>query len=113
MIFDIDGVLIDSPHELAWRETLRELMETSWAHIRPQTTWARERFTSHVYQEVVAGKPRMSGARSALLYFGLPDHNELVDEYAERKQRMVVGLIQAGQFAAFPDALRLLLDNMA
>ena len=109
VIFDIDGVLIDSPPELAWRETLRELMETSWAHIRPQTTWAPERFTSHVYQEVVAGKPRMSGARSALLYFGLPDHNELVEEYAERKQRMVVGLIEAGQFAAFPDALRLLL----
>ena len=108
-IFDIDGVLVDSPHELAWRETLRELMETSWAHIRPQTTWTPERFTSHVYQQVVAGKPRMSGARSALLYFGLPDDNELVEEYAERKQRMVVGLIEAGQFTAFPDALRLLL----
>jgi trehalose/maltose hydrolase-like predicted phosphorylase/beta-phosphoglucomutase-like phosphatase (HAD superfamily) len=108
-IFDIDGVLVDSPHELAWRETLRELMETSWADIRPQTTWAPERFTSHVYQEVVAGKPRISGARAALEYFGLPDHNELVEEYAERKQRMVVGLIEAGQFTAFPDALRLLL----
>ena len=26
-IFDVDGVLVDSPHERAWRETLRELME--------------------------------------------------------------------------------------
>ena len=108
-IFDIDGVLVDSPHELAWRETLRELIETSWAHIRPQTTWAPDRFTSHVYQEVVAGKPRMSGARAALRYFGLPDDNELVEEYATRKQQMVVGLIEAGRFTAFPDALRLLL----
>ena len=56
-IFDIDGVLVDSPHELAWRETLRELMETSWAHIRPQTTWTPERFTSHVYQ---AGRGRQA-----------------------------------------------------
>ena len=72
-IFDVDGVLVDSPHEAAWRETLRELMETSWSDIRPETTWAPERFTSHVYQEVVAGKPRMSGARAALEYFGLPD----------------------------------------
>jgi trehalose/maltose hydrolase-like predicted phosphorylase/beta-phosphoglucomutase-like phosphatase (HAD superfamily) len=112
-IFDIDGVLVDSPHELAWRETLRELMETSWAQIRPQTTWAPERFTSHVYQEVVAGKPRMSGARSALLYFGLPDDNELIEEYATRKQQMVVGLIEAGRFTAFPDALRLLLTVRA
>ena len=57
----------------------------------------------------MAGKPRMSGARAALQYFGLPDDDELVEEYAERKQRMVVGLIEAGQFTAFPDALRLLL----
>ena len=53
-----------------------------------------------MYQQVVAGKSRMSGARSALLYFGLPGDYELVEEYAERKQRMVVGLIEAGQFAA-------------
>ena len=23
-IFDVDGVLVDSPHERAWRDTLRE-----------------------------------------------------------------------------------------
>ena len=27
-IFDVDGVLVDSPHEAAWREALRELMES-------------------------------------------------------------------------------------
>ena len=25
-IFDVDGVLVDSPHELAWRESLQRLM---------------------------------------------------------------------------------------
>ena len=25
-IFDVDGVLVDSPHEEAWRESLRELL---------------------------------------------------------------------------------------
>src|SRR4029453_488933 len=29
-IFDVDGVLVDSPHELAWRESFRVLMETEW-----------------------------------------------------------------------------------
>ena len=29
-IFDVDGVLVDSPHEAAWREALRELMESDW-----------------------------------------------------------------------------------
>ena len=108
-IFDVDGVLVDSPHEAAWRETLRELMDTRWSDIRAKTTWAPGRFTSQVYQEIVAGKPRMSGARAALEYFGLPDDEKFVDEYAERKQRMVIALIEAGQFTAFPDALRVLL----
>ena len=30
-IFDVDGVLVDSPHEKAWRESLRELMEAEAA----------------------------------------------------------------------------------
>ena len=72
-IFDVDGVLVDSPHEKAWRESLRELMESGWADVRAATTWSPEAFTSRVYQEYVSGKPRMSGARDALDYFGVPD----------------------------------------
>jgi beta-phosphoglucomutase-like phosphatase (HAD superfamily) len=108
-IFDVDGVLVDSPHEMAWRETLRELMEGDWSDILAQTTWAPDRFTSQVYQAIVAGKPRMSGALAALEHFEVPDAERLVDEYAERKQRMVIALIEAGQFNAFPDALGFLL----
>ena len=37
-IFDVDGVLVDSPHERAWREALAELMETQWSDIRAETT---------------------------------------------------------------------------
>ena len=105
-IFDVDGVLVDSPHEKAWRESLRELMESSWRDIRDQTTWAPDAFTSHVYQQYVSGKPRASGARAALDYFHVPDAEERVAEYAQNKQQMVVALIQAGDFTAYPDALR-------
>ena len=49
-IFDIDGVLVDSPHQKAWRESLRELMDSEWGDIRGQTTWSPEAFTPHVYQ---------------------------------------------------------------
>ena len=49
-IFDVDGVLVDSPHEKAWRESLRELMENDWSDIRDQTTWSPEAFTSRVYE---------------------------------------------------------------
>jgi beta-phosphoglucomutase-like phosphatase (HAD superfamily) len=105
-IFDVDGVLVDSPHERAWRDTLRELMETRWSDIRSRTTYSPERFTPRVYQDIVAGRPRLSGARAALDYFGVPDAGIRAEVYAERKQQMVVDLIEAGEFTAFPDALR-------
>src|ERR1700732_255237 len=72
-IFDVDGVLVDSPHEKAWRESLRELMESSWRDIRDQTTWSPEAFTSRVYEEQMSGKPRMDAGRAALDYFHGPD----------------------------------------
>jgi beta-phosphoglucomutase-like phosphatase (HAD superfamily) len=108
-IFDVDGVLVDSPHEAAWRDVLKELMEGDWADIRDQTTWSPEAFTPEVYQQVVSGKPRMDGALAALEYFGIPDPQARVDAYADRKQEMVVELIEAGKFSAYPDALRFLL----
>ena len=84
-------------------------METRWSDIRPLTTYAPERFTSRVYQTWCPGKPRMSGARAALDYFEVPDAADRVEAYAERKQEMVVELIEAGEFTAFPDALRFVL----
>jgi hypothetical protein len=59
-----------------------------------------------VYQEHISGKPRASGARAALDYFQVPDAGNRVAEYAQRKQEMVVRLIEAGDFTAYPDALR-------
>jgi len=108
-IFDVDGVLVDSPHEAAWRDAFQELMEGDWADIRDQTTWTPEAFTAEVYQQVLSGKPRMDGAQAALEHFGVPEPSERVDAYAERKQEMVVELIEAGKFSAYPDALRFLL----
>jgi beta-phosphoglucomutase len=109
-IFDVDGVLVDSPHERAWRDTLRELMEGDWRDIREQTTWSPEAFTPQVYEQFMSGKPRMSGARAVLEYFKVPDIDSRVSAYAARKQSMVVGLIEAGEFKAYPDALRLVLS---
>jgi alpha,alpha-trehalase len=108
-IFDVDGVLVDSPHELAWREALRALMEGEWADIRDQTSWTAERFTTGVYQQVMAGKPRMAGARAALEHFGVPDIDDRVQQYAAGKQAHVVRLIEQGRFMAFADALRFIL----
>ncbi len=108
-IFDVDGVLVDSPHQQAWREALEQLMEGDWRDIRDQTSWSPERFTPAVYQQVIAGMPRKAGARAALTYYGVPDLDRRVEEYAAAKQKHVVELIDAGQVVAFPDALRFIL----
>ena len=110
-IFDVDGVLVDSPHEKAWREALRELMEGEWSDIRGRSTWSPDGFTSRVYEEHMSGKPRMAGARAAFEYFHIPDDEEehRLLEYAERKQAMVIQLIEAGDFTAYPDALRFII----
>jgi alpha,alpha-trehalase len=108
-IFDVDGVLVDSPHELAWREALKELMEGEWRDIRDQTSWTPERFSPAVYQQVMAGMPRMAGARAAMEYFGVPDLDARIEQYAAGKQAHVVKLIEQGRFTAFPDALRFIL----
>src|SRR5271170_5756700 len=92
-IFDVDGVLLASPHERAWREALVGLAEPS-------------RFTTAMYQAVVAGKPRLSGARAALEALGMADACHQAIAYAERKQKRLEELIHAGAVAAFPDALR-------
>src|SRR4028118_92353 len=109
-IFDVDGVLVDSPHEKAWREGLRQLMENDWSDIRDQTSWAPDAFTPQVYQRgmrgkprhegaqrrraavaaeactpqvyqrEMSGKPRYKGAQAALEYFGVPDAERRAQE---------------------------------
>lgn len=103
IIFDVDGVLVASPHERAWQESLRDLMATKWG---ADGSYSPERFTTAVYQEYVAGKPRLSGARAALDHFHVPDAERRSLEYAQEKQRQLEKLIEAGEFVAFPDALR-------
>lgn len=105
-IFDVDGVLVDSPHFQAWRKALRTLMEHDWLDLRDRTTWSPDAFTPLMYQQHVAGKPRTAGAAAALSYFGLTNDPARVEEYARRKQEMIVRLIEAGDFTVFPDALR-------
>jgi beta-phosphoglucomutase len=108
-IFDVDGVLVDSPHEQAWREGLRQLMEGEWSDIREQTSWSPEAFTPQVYQREMSGKPRLKGAQAALEYFGVPDPESRAREYGDHKQKMIVELIEAKEFEEYPDALRFVL----
>src|ERR1017187_777905 len=108
-IFDVDGVLVDSPHSRAWRQSLHDLMASEWSDIADRTTYSADRFTPAVYQQVIAGLPRLGGARAALEYFGVPDADRRAERYAAAKQDLVATLIESGQFEAFADALRFVL----
>jgi beta-phosphoglucomutase len=93
-IFDVDGVLVASPHERAWREALAGFADPA-------------RFTTAFYQANVAGKRRMDGARATLEQLGVPDAASRATEYATAKQALIERLIDEGSFEAFPDAERL------
>jgi beta-phosphoglucomutase len=93
VIFDVDGVLLASPHERAWREALKGFADPG-------------RFTTAMYEAHVAGKPRLSGARAALEALGVPEAERQAVIYAENKQKRLMELIHAGHVASFPDALR-------
>ncbi|MCP1556849.1 UNVERIFIED_ORG: beta-phosphoglucomutase [Methylobacterium sp. SuP10 SLI 274] len=95
VIFDVDGVLVDSPHEQAWREALAEFADPTG-------------FTTAFYQAHVAGKPRLEGARAALERLGDADAHAAA--FAERKQAVIDRLIAEDRFVAFPDAIRLAVE---
>jgi HAD superfamily hydrolase (TIGR01509 family) len=92
-IFDVDGVLVASPHELAWREALAGFADPAL-------------FTTEFYQAHVAGKPRQDGARATLELLGVPDAERRAYEYASVKQTLIDSLIAQRRFEAFADALR-------
>ncbi len=96
IILDVDGVLLRSPHERAWREALMGFADPA-------------RFTPALYRSEVAGKPRLDGALAALLVLGVPDASRRAADYAARKQARLEALIAEGSVEAFPDALRLVL----
>lgn len=93
LILDVDGVLLASPHEQAWRDALAGLADPT-------------RFTARLYQDQVAGRPRADGALAALTALGVPDAADKAPAYAARKQARLEALIRAGGVAPFADGLR-------
>ena len=93
-IFDVDGVLLASPHERAWREALTGFGDPA-------------QFTTALYQAKVAGKSRLDGARAALRALGVANWENQASAYAKAKQARLEALIAGGGVRAFPDALRL------
>jgi beta-phosphoglucomutase len=94
LIVDIDGVVIDTPHERAWREALAA--RVPGAVLSPAE-----------YRDLVAGRPRLDGARAALARHGVVDEAGVL-AYAAAKQARFLALVSAGDFTVFADAVRFL-----
>ncbi len=87
-------MVIDTPHERAWREAL--------AARHPGAV-----LTPAEYAALVAGKPRLAGARAALAAHGIDGEAE-AQAYAAAKQARFLELVAAGDFIVFADAVRFL-----
>jgi beta-phosphoglucomutase len=105
-IWDIDGVLLDSPHEELWRQTLM------------REPWNTEGLTSDFYVTYVASRPRLEGAHNILELLGVyrrmgaTSHEvkrELLERYASEKDLLTKESIGRGEFKLFTDAAALLL----
>ena len=109
-IFDVDGVLVDSPHEQAWRETLDRLMAGPWAPLALDSGYQPGSLTTERYQRAIAGRPRLDGARGGLEAVGIADpDDEHVLAYAAAKQSRLVDLIEREPPPVFDDAVTLLI----
>ena len=60
---------------------------------------ARALHPPQVYQQVMSGKPRFSGAQAALEYFDIPDAATRSRPYGDRKQSMVIELCERVRLA--------------
>jgi beta-phosphoglucomutase len=113
-IFDVDGVLLDTPHARAWHDALDQLMAGPWHELEPSTSYRPDALTEEVYQQYVSGKPREAGAAAALGYFHVRDTDgALARQYGAAKQAILERLAAAGKFRAYDDALRFLLQVKA
>jgi beta-phosphoglucomutase len=105
-IWDIDGVVLDSPHEEAWRLTLK------------REPWKTEGLTADFYFAHLASRPRYEGAHNILELLGVYERlgatseeakSRLMRRFAEEKDALTKELIQKGEFQLFADAVSLLL----
>lgn len=96
LILDIDGTLLDTPHETAWREAVETVAGAD----------QRRLLTTEMYQTRIAGRPRDVGAAAALELVGIAATPGMVTKLATVKQEAFEGLAQGTKL--FPDAVELL-----
>jgi beta-phosphoglucomutase-like phosphatase (HAD superfamily) len=107
-IFDIDGVVVNSPHEEAWRQTAKK--------------WGIKRFTSEDYLRTAAGRPRDEGAEQIFEHFGLyerlgleqaSEREAALERFCAEKQQLIEDYIKREKFEVYESTIRLMLEAKA
>jgi hypothetical protein len=105
-IWDIYGVVVDSPHEEAWRITAMK------------EPWNIEDMSSDFYFTYVASRTRYDGGNNILELKGVyeclgatteDERSALLERFCTEKNVLLRELIKAGRFSLFADAIQLLL----
>lgn len=106
-IWDIDGVVVDSPHEDAWRITAQ------------RAPWRVDELSSDFYLTHVASKPRYEGGNNILQLKGVYERlgattqqqkDILLEKYCNEKNTLMRDFIKDGKFKLFTDAVTFLIE---
>jgi len=106
-IWDVDGVIVDSPHEMAWRLTA-EL---------PEWGVKKGRLDSEFYHDYVSGRPRYEGGGAVLERLGVYERlgaetdatkKELLERYCIRKNELFGTLVDERQFEVFESSVAMI-----
>ena len=106
-IWDIDGVVVDSPHEQAWRATAK----------KPE--WGITDFSSAFYLTYVAGRPRYEGGNNILEKKGVykrlglkteEERREILDRFCTQKNMLIRKLILERKFRVYDSSVAFILD---
>jgi beta-phosphoglucomutase len=111
--FDLGGVLVDSPHDLAWREALQELREGDRRYIDDTTTYLPDRSRRPFCQEVMASKPPLGGARAPLEYVEGLEAGSREQRYAAVKDRGAGRSVRKRDERLMPDVGAITCDSRA
>ena len=108
-IWDVDGVIVDSPHEMAWRLTAE----------MPEWGVPVGRLDSEFYSDHVSGRPRYEGGNAVLDHFGVYERfraetdaarNELLERYCTQKNELFKRMVAEGRFKVFESSIALAVE---
>lgn len=104
LIFDADGVLLDTPHKVAWMRAVNEYLGLAVSGIVD----VPHDIPSEFYTRFIAGRTRSQGAESLLTFLNIFATAEEIGRLSQIKQRIFQQELERGNSRLFDDGIFLL-----